>query len=133
MTTESGARIYRRAPKPLAPGACPHCGQVCAITLTGRRAGHNDDSGERCTGAGVTVKPREFDEDAFADAVARPSVLPDRPPCPPHRSLRPGKPACPECGRTARMRAPGVFSPHRVIADDFTSPYCPGGSPKGRQ
>lgn len=55
MTTRSGSRVYRRAPKPLEPGACPQCSRVIGITPSGRRRMHRDLEGRDCTGSGVRV------------------------------------------------------------------------------
>ena len=54
MTTRNGSRVYRRAPKPLGEGACPHCSKVIVVTASGRRRAHTAD-GVMCTGSGVMV------------------------------------------------------------------------------
>lgn len=74
MTTRSGARIYRRQPRPLAPGACPHCVRDdVRLTPSGRRGLHKDRQGVDCTGSGVQVGdggPVEVDPDLLAAALA---------------------------------------------------------------
>ena len=76
MTTRSGSRIYRRAPKPTEDGACPACHRVISITPTGRRRMHRDTDGRDCTGSGTRVDdggglPSEIDPEAVAEAYAR--------------------------------------------------------------
>ena len=78
MTTRSGSRIYRRAPRPTEDGACPACHRVVSITPTGRRRLHRDQDGTDCTGSGTLVDngqaPPEVDPDAVAEAFALPPL-----------------------------------------------------------
>jgi hypothetical protein len=75
MTTRSGSRVYRRQPRPLAPGACPHCGRTdVRLTPTGRRGIHRDRDGVDCTGSGVMVgdgQPAGVDPEVIAEVLAQ--------------------------------------------------------------
>lgn len=72
MTTKSGARVYRGAPKDrLDPGACPQCTRVIGVSPSGRRKFHRDLDGLDCTGSGVMVgdpAAPDVDPDAVAEA-----------------------------------------------------------------
>lgn len=75
MTTRTGARIYRGAPRRRDEGACPGCGRTgISLTPTGRRRMHRDTDGVDCTSSGVMVTDQmpavDVDQDAVADAVA---------------------------------------------------------------
>lgn len=75
VSTRSGARVYRRAPKPMADRTCPHCQQVVTILESGRRRTHQMD-GVRCTGSGIAVDGGArvtFDPDEV-DAAIRASL-----------------------------------------------------------
>jgi hypothetical protein len=130
MTTRSRARIYRRAPKPLARGACPQCTRRISISPTGRRRHHVDLDGQRCTGGGVHV------------GDWAPVVLDALPPVvmPPSRNPWSGRVCAPkppdprdcECGQRPRRKADGQFAAHRVDLDNPVSPYCPHGAPRSR-
>lgn len=64
--------VYRRAPRPLAPDACPQCTRVISINSTGRRRNHRDLSGQDCTGSGVMVGETAVDlTDDLTDAIAQ--------------------------------------------------------------
>ncbi len=74
MTTRTGARVYRRAPRPITDGACPHCQKVVQIAPSGRRYAHNAD-GALCTGSGVMVQHREYTVDLDeAEALRQESI-----------------------------------------------------------
>lgn len=72
MTTRTGARVYRRAPRPLAANACAHCGSVVSVMESGRRRAHSSE-GIMCTGSGVMVAPEDviLDPDAVTEAWDR--------------------------------------------------------------
>ncbi len=86
MTTRTGARIYRAAPRPTQPGACPTCHLPARTTTTGRRRRHTNPDGDDCTGGGVPIHGHtgrpELDPDALAEALAAEPVtwgsLPER-------------------------------------------------------
>ena len=74
MSTRSGARVYRRAPKPVADGACPHCQKIVRIAESGRRWAH-DMEGALCTGSGIMVQAVEYAIDLDeADAALQESL-----------------------------------------------------------
>ncbi len=127
MTTRSGARIYHRAPKPLDPGACAHCGRVVDVGSTGRRRTHNNREGRRCTGSRVQVR-------VLASAVALPPIV-----MPPTRTVRRASndlsiddPGVCICGQRPRRKSNGEFAAHRTDVEDWTSGYCPGGATRSR-
>ena len=125
MTTRSGARIYRRQPRPLARGACPHCTRIISVNRRSlRRREHAALDGSRCIGSGMPVG-------------AQTVILDDLPPVvlPRPRSGTRGKRAkpydprvCVDCGQSPRLKKDGSMAAHRVDVDDPVSPYCPGGS-----
>lgn len=123
MTTQSGARIYRRAPKRLEDGACAHCGRVVALSITGRRRHHRTPNGERCTGGGVLVGNPLLVDLTELPPVEMPNTGGNTGP----REPRPGKPSC-VCGQRPRRKSDGQYAAHRVVVDDPSSPYCPGGA-----
>lgn len=96
MTASSGARIYRKAPKPLAPGACAHCGRVIALRKDGRRRDHRDTQGRRCTGGLVLVAPRAVDAAVLSEARI---VLPPEPQQHSRRTRPSPTGACHRCSR----------------------------------
>lgn len=70
--------------------------------------------------------------------VERPALLVDLTELPPvempntggntgPREPRPGKPSC-VCGQRPRRKVDGQYAAHRVVVDDPSSPYCPGGA-----
>lgn len=119
VTTRAGRRVYRGAPRPLPPGACPHCTRVIAINPNGRRRAHRDLDGQRCTGSGVNV-------------VEQPVDLTDLPPVMiPAGGGRPAKadqsPRPPQ-SRIPAVRARSGAEHRRTLASDGTPVPYTGGS-----
>lgn len=130
MTTRSGARIYRRQPRPLAPGACPQCGRVVAISPSGRRRSHLAADRRPCPGGRVFVgdpTPVELDE--------LPDVVMPGPRNPWSGRAGPEPPAPPDpracvCGWRPKLKSDGTFAAHRTRPDDPSAPYCDNGAPR---
>ena len=75
MTTRTGARVYRGAPRDrLAAGACPGCNRSIGTTPSGRRRLHRDLDDVDCTGSGALIAAEvpDVDPDAVMEAWAEP-------------------------------------------------------------
>jgi hypothetical protein len=84
VTTRTGSRVYRGAPRDAVPAdACHACGKTTKITPTGRRRMHRTPGGDDCTGSGVMVEraapSRQVDPADVAAAYARVDAYVTRP------------------------------------------------------
>jgi hypothetical protein len=130
--------------RPLVPGACPACFRVIKIK-NGRRAWHNDMTGQRCAGSRVHVgaKPVHLSEIPPVKVAERNRYLPDRGAQPPtlasngtavtytgrsDRTAANGRGECDGCGRHLPLNGDGTVRRHRVRHLDPFSPYCMGGA-----
>lgn len=136
MTTRSGARVYRRAPRPQQPGVCGGCGRPVKVNVDGRLREHRDQHGHVCSGSHAQVADRDrssrYDIDAALAALppTQPVRLDD---LDPHtnsadRRKKPGR--CADCGQNPRHNGDGTLEAHRH--PPIVGPYCPGGQPRGR-
>lgn len=125
--------------RPLLPGACSACFRVIAIRPSGRRAWHNDATGQRCTGSGVRVVHREIHLDEIPPIVVPPkkegnkargafTVDGEEYRGTSYRNVANGRTTCPDCERQLPLNLDGTIRRHRVRHQDPLSPYCPGGA-----
>lgn len=141
VTVQPTARPDRKALDGAA--RCPHngCGKRISITVRGYRRAHTDRAGRECPGGGVRVvdvarpvQPYQLPPVVLPGDRSRPNRQPSgaKNPAAPKRYHGTG-PVCTDCGGHPRTKQDGSFVAHRTVHQDPTTPYCPGGAPRGRQ
>lgn len=93
---------------------CPVCRNTCITTASGDLRRHSDLHGDRCYNRLPIIETQ---------ATVRP-VMRGWEPTPSLPEIVIPSDHCPSCGRKTQQNKDGGWRKHRVIADDWTAPYC---------